>query len=271
MEGSAERPSLFQYWHSEEIPDEVAVLLETFKTHNPDFHHQTFDEPAALDLIATHFGGREADCFRLLDVPAMQADYFRCCALLALGGIYVDADSRCRRSLSGLITDGVGAALRERQQGPPLPDGGSAVFVGNDLLVFREPGHPLLELVLEMATAAIERNRHRTDRGRFAIVLLTGPAIFSGLLLAHELGSFAELSRFLTDTGFAQFGHRLRNVVGEYGRLADAFREVRVLSVEEAESFIELEIALPYKNTSRYWARHGPEIFRPTAAGGRRA
>lgn len=262
--------SLFQYWHSEEIPEDVTVLMETFGAHNPELRHRVFDETAAADLIATHLGGREADCFRALAMPAMQADYFRCCALLALGGVYVDADTRCRRPLCELIEGDHSAVMRERQRGPFAGVGNSVAIINNDFLVFKDAGHPALELVLELASGAIERSRGRQDMDKFAIVFLTGPAIYTGLHLAYRLGSLDSLSRFFADTRLEPFGRRLRAVVGDYDRLAEAFGGVRVLTVEEAESFADLELRLPYKATPTHWKNYGPRVFRPSGATERR-
>lgn len=262
--------SLFQYWHSEEIPDDVAALMETFGAHNPELRHRVFDESAAADLIATHLGGREADCFRALAIPAMQADYFRCCALLTLGGVYVDADTRCRRPLLELIEGDHSLVMRERNKGPFAGVGSSVAIISNDFLVVSDAGHPALELTLELASGAIERNRGRQDMNKFAIVFLTGPAIFTGLHLAYRLGSLDSLSRFSADTRLEPFGRRLRTVIGDYDRVAEAFCGVRVLTVEEAESFADLELKLPYKATATHWKNYGPRVFRPNGVTERR-
>lgn len=78
------RIPLVQYWHSPKIPSDVAELMQSFHDHNLDMEHLNFS------------------AFRSCAVPAMQADYFRYCAALALGGICVDADFRCLQPLASI-------------------------------------------------------------------------------------------------------------------------------------------------------------------------
>src|SRR5690348_1645791 len=87
---------IIQYWHSEQVPEQIAELTATFRDLNPALPHLVFSEAKAEEFIAEHFEAREVAAFRSCAVPAMQADYFRYCAALALGGIYSDVSFYCR-------------------------------------------------------------------------------------------------------------------------------------------------------------------------------
>src|SRR5262245_47838054 len=144
---TVDAPPLVQYWHSESIPGYIEDLLATFRDHNPSMRHMVFNEGTATEFIARHYGERELRAFHACAVPAMQADYFRYCAVHVLGGTYVDVDFRCERPLDGLAEfDGMGQ-LFEREHGG----------IVNGIFIFTSPRHPVLSLALEIATANIEQ------------------------------------------------------------------------------------------------------------------
>ncbi|HEY5411517.1 MAG TPA: glycosyltransferase, partial [Caulobacteraceae bacterium] len=94
---------LFQYWDTGSPPDEVAGWIEGFRVGNPGFRHRLYDRDAASWFIGKQVGEREKRAFDAIAVPSMQSDYFRYCAVWALGGIYVDADFQSLAPLSGLL------------------------------------------------------------------------------------------------------------------------------------------------------------------------
>ncbi|HEX3174211.1 MAG TPA: glycosyltransferase [Solirubrobacterales bacterium] len=263
MEGSVEALSLFQYWHSGKMPDDVAALTETFAAHNPELRHRIFDEAAAADLIATHFGPRERDCFAACAMPVMQADYFRYCALLACGGVYADVDYCCKRSLAPLIEDESVAVLRAEPQANFA--GRDIVPIQNSFLLFKRPRHPLLELTLEMATSRIEQTRTRVDLGRIAPILITGPAILTVLHLAYRLGSLEALAGFFAGTDLENLSRRALDAIDDHRQVVDAFDGVRLVGVEEFELYGEGEIKLPYKSTGTHWSNFASPVYRATA------
>jgi hypothetical protein len=108
------------YWHSEDVSPDVAELMGTFAAHAPKLRYRSFSEPQAKQFIARHYGARQLAAFRACAVPAMQADYFRDCAMHALA-----------REPQGNLT--------------------------NAFFVFRTAKHPFLRLALDIATSNIER------------------------------------------------------------------------------------------------------------------
>jgi hypothetical protein len=268
-------PSIVQYWHSTEIPVEVAELVGTFRNLNPDLHHRLFCEATAGEFIAEHFSAREVAAFRACAVPAMQADYFRYCAVLALGGIYSDADFRCVRPLRELLASTGGGRLFRRE-----PPG----YLLNGFFLFDAPGHPLLRLTLDIATANIE------GRVGERVQMVTGPWIFSGLAALHRLGSSEPTYGGVGDRGLGtlvepfhrmaaqqvpmpaarldipQMTAALFETVGDYGVVDEAFEGVVISPLETATEWVhEPESPLPYRGNEEHWINwqnRGSTIFR---------
>lgn len=153
---------LVQYWDTGAPPAEVAALVAGWAA-DPALAHRLFDRAAAMDLIAAHFPDRVQRAFAKCRYPAMQADFFRYCALLAEGGAYVDADTENGGGLAGLV-EGSGRGCLMTRHGK----------IANDFLFAAAPGEPLFERVLARAVDNIEREVSNN------VWLVTGPGIMTG-------------------------------------------------------------------------------------------
>ncbi len=136
---------LFQFWNTPTPPDEVAALMASWEADTA-FTYRRYDADSAEAYIAEHFTDREVNAYRQCAVPAMQADYFRYCALCAEGGVYLDADTSRGDDLAAFIAPADRGALMTRQ-----------VRIANDFLFVRNPEDPLLRYCVEQATANIEQ------------------------------------------------------------------------------------------------------------------
>jgi hypothetical protein len=268
LSGTDSQTPIVQYWDSGEPPREIADLLAGFGERNPGRRHLVFDQDQAAELIAAHFGERELTAFRACAVPAMRADYFRYCAILALGGIYADAGFRCLAPLQPLFdSPEQGALFRVEPRG----------YLLNGAFLFRTPGHPLLRLALDLATTNIER------RPVEMVQMVTGPWVFTALWVLHRLNSdeavaphgLADALRLtvepLVPTAAARQGiepmiEPLFEAVGDLGRLAQAFQGVRIAPFDAlADRIAQPDEPLLYKEKETYWInwqRRGRSIFR---------
>lgn len=258
---------IIQYWDTDPPPDSIAALLATFREQNPGFDHRVFSHSDAEELIRAHFTEREAAAFRACAVPAMQADYFRYCAVLAHGGIYSDADFRCAAPLRPLIEQQATGEMFCRPETHVL-DGEPLQRVNNGFFVFREPGHPLLRLAVEIATANIEericeREWGAGERVRESIWMTTGPGIFTLLHFLNVLGSFDRLVTVTTGTPSEPFTGLYCEVIGDYDRVAAAFEGVRVSPFEELWKWVAWpDEPLAYRGTDNDWKVTTTPIFR---------
>lgn len=239
---------IVQYWHSASVPCEVAALTDTFRRCNPGLRHRVFDK--AERFIVQHLTPREATAFRACAVPAMQADYFRYCAILVLAGIWSDVGLRCLGSLNALTEATTQGMLFRPIAGRPL---------GNSFFIFKRRNHPLLQLTLEIATTNIER---RADR---RVNVVTGPWIFSVLNFLHTNGSLEPA--ILVPKSHPQRAaiENLLTVVGDYGVLSNAFAGVQVVDLNDADNLVTPPTThLQYKyRATRWtsWPRRRGDIF----------
>lgn len=261
-------PSICQYWDSEEIPAYLDGPLASFRDLNPDFHHRVFSEAAAKRFIADRFGGRRADAFRACAIPSMQSDYLRYCAVLAYGGVYADVDYRCTGPLRPLLERCEGGEIF---LGPTTHElnGRSTQRVWSGLFAFKQPGHPFLELALEIATANVEaripeRAWPAGDNIREGVWLTVGPGVFTLMRFIHDWGSFDAFIDSIGGSPAEPFGELYCEVIGEHGRLVEAFEDVRVSSYDDIWKWVEdvPRAELPYKDTERHWHNFKASIFR---------
>lgn len=161
-------PNLFQFWDSPSPPNEVSVLMEGWE-NEPGFNYRRYDAPEAERYIAKHFDSRALKAFKSCAVPAMQADFFRYCALYMEGGAYVDADTEASGKLAAYISDCSRGMLMNRQK-----------RVANDFLFVRNAKDPLYEKVIQQAIENIE--------GRISsnVWMVTGPGIMTHMHLNPE-------------------------------------------------------------------------------------
>lgn len=251
---------VIQYWHAERVPDYLERAFASFRDHNPGMRHRVFSEAEADAFIARHFTSRELAAFRACAVPAMQADYFRYCAVLVLGGVFSDADHRCVASLDTLL-EGPGRGRLFGRSGGPVVSG---------FFAFTRPAHPLLRLALEIATANIEA------RVPGAVWRVTGPAVFSGLAFALEYESVAAfVSAAHTTHGgrLLPVAESLSRVVSERDEIVSAFEDVVVRPIDSCARWLAgTEDPMYYKTTSAHWTRWNGSIYRshhPGAGAGR--
>lgn len=242
-------PPIVQYWHAKEPPDYVRELVASFDALNPGLDHLLFDESSAAELIGSRFGRRQLRAFEACAVPAMQADYLRYCAVLAMGGIYSDVGFRCVADLRPLISEAGGGRLFQR----PPPRGN----IINGFFSFGSPGHDLLQLTLEIATANIERRLVHN------VYWVTGPAILTVLLRLHRLGSFDAVIAEFADSPGGQVVPAYCEAIDDIARVDPAFGQVAVLPLDERSVFVSsLGHRLPYQLTDTDWRMAGDRIYR---------
>lgn len=259
--------AITQYWDTPEIPSYVEDLCETFRSRNPGLSHRLFSESEGERLIASHFGPREAAAFKACAVPAMQSDYFRYCAVLALGGVYADVDYVCVSSLQPLIDRPGGEIFLSPT--PRALKGRDATRLWNGFFAFKEPGHPLLRLTVDIATANMEeRISERVwpagENVIQSVWLTAGPGIFSLLRFMRDWGSFDAFVETVRGTAAEPFASLYCEVVGEYQRVVEAFDDVRISSFDDMTKWVgdPPEMPLPYQKTDIHWQNARGSIFR---------
>ena len=147
---------LHQVWVGPDpMPQEFQDYRESWRRHHPDWEMRLWtDESLPADLV-------RKEAYERLRKPAERSDIIRLEVLLRFGGVYVDTDFECLRSIEPLI-DGVEFCTAYIQRGR----------VANGMFG-ASPEHPILE-------RAIRELRPRTEYGLDKSA--TGPFFFNKLI-----------------------------------------------------------------------------------------
>jgi hypothetical protein len=266
---------LFQYWDTPVPPPDVAQWVEDCRDRNPEFEHVLLNEATAQDFIARHYGPRELRAFRSCAVPAMQADLIRLCVIDTMGGIYLDADSRCVRPLSELIATAPHAMMMTFMHS-----------LINGFLMFRQPHHAFIRCCLALALDNIEARRFRN------VATSTGPGIFTALrdfiapssleqapapevvaawkskllgFIAQSQSQASPTPEIVAavdwDSDLVELAKYTRSLIVRTPELVAAFESVTIMDTLAAARWIVHEQAR-YKQTELHWLNWKGDIYR---------
>lgn len=93
---------IVQGWFDTPMPGDVREVTETWARHHPGWDHKIFDTMSATAWIRGHMGLDAERIFRSAS-PVGKSNLFRYAYLSIVGGLWSDADDRCRTSLAPLI------------------------------------------------------------------------------------------------------------------------------------------------------------------------
>jgi Glycosyltransferase sugar-binding region containing DXD motif len=162
---------IVQFWHDlGQLPPDVEECVRSWTVwETRGFEHRLFDERTAGAFISSSLSVRHKQAFERCYHPAMQADYFRLCYVLAEGGFYIDADDVCiGTDIGGLAEDG---RLKLQPLCYDIATGGMVepalflrtdaydpcwIFYFNNNPLIVSPGHPVIEHALNQATRLLE-------------------------------------------------------------------------------------------------------------------
>ena len=151
-----------QYWDGAVPPGDVRSMIDSWIAINPDYRHQLFNDATALQYLRDHCTPDASKAFQKTRDRAQRADLFRMAFLYTHGGIYIDADDRCRGPLNQLMKPGKTLVVFQEDYGS---------IANNFIAVI--PGHQTIRRALASAVEAILRG------DRDIVWLSTGPGMFS--------------------------------------------------------------------------------------------
>jgi mannosyltransferase OCH1-like enzyme len=151
-----------QFWDAAVVPPDVSVLMESWRTHHPDWEYERFDSRAAQRFLRDNFAPAVLAAYNRARQKAQKADLFRLAYLCARGGYYIDADDRCLAPITTIAPSDCELVVYQEDYGTIAND-----FIGV------VPGHPVLKRALTEAVTAV--NRGDAD----ILWLATGPGLLS--------------------------------------------------------------------------------------------
>ena len=250
MTGGDRHPmELIQYWHAPRLPEDVGRLVASFRAASPGLRHRLYDRRRAGRFIATCCGERQARAFAACAVPAMQADYFRYCALSVTAGVYADADMACRGDLAPLLAGAAPVQLYVRPNG----------VVPNGFLIAKVAAHPFFRLALRIATLAVERRISQS------VWVATGPAITTFL---YDLATERSLPRLRAayaardDPDMRRQRALCEEVLEKVPDLDEVFRGVEFSPFAALVPYVAGRGGLGYKSGPLHWASWTGSIYR---------
>lgn len=230
---------LFQYWDTGRPPDDVAELVQGLARDNPKLEHRLHDRASARKMIGDRLGERWCKAFDACAVPAMQADYFRLCALWLFGGVYIDADNISVSPLDTLVVDAPDALMVSL-------DG----YLTTGFMMFRSPRNTFLRATLDVATDNIERRVFDN------VYVATGPPVADAVRALIDQTWFEHVYDRSDDwTRGMRFGRLLdqaRTLVRITPEIVAAYRAIRIMTVEDLAAWIGTKRPA-YKSTERDW------------------
>ncbi len=187
--------TLVRFWHnSSQVPPDVRKCLDSWDALRAEgFELLTFDDVSASRYISDRYGPREVTAFKRCRHPAMRSDYLRLCAVLADGGLYVDADDvLLGRGWQHIFRD---STLKLQALCYNLGAGGMApaddllrvdlpyddrIFYVNNNPIAAPSGHPVLARALARATTRLLGSNPTPE-----IQETTGPGNITAALALH--------------------------------------------------------------------------------------
>lgn len=204
--------NIVQFWDSDIIPPDVALLMRGWAASVPDGKYSLFNDVSARDFISENFGAVFLAAYDYCFHPAMKADYFRLCFLYINGGAYVDADEKI---LLGLPRSGfsdtafliVNPIIRQRRgeriyginaldfnTDPGAYDDCECYFANSPIICSK--GNPAVGVSLLRATQLIVAARE--SGAKCDIHYTTGPTNFTISILSFMLSSGFDACTFRT-------------------------------------------------------------------------
>ena len=96
--------SIYQTFYTKNLPINIQNLINDMLLNNPGYNHFLYDDNDIDNFIKTEFDNETYKAFKMLNVGAAKADFWRYCILYKRGGVYLDIDSDIIGKLDKLIT-----------------------------------------------------------------------------------------------------------------------------------------------------------------------
>lgn len=155
---------IHQTFKDKKLPIITKWHISRFLKRNPDYIYEFYDDERIEHFIANEYDSETLELYRLLNIGAAKADFFRYVVLFKKGGIYLDIDSGINGSLNDFVLEDDVAIITKE---------GDPTLFAQWALIFAS-GHPFLEKTIEIIKTNILTNKYPND-----VHKMTGPSAYT--------------------------------------------------------------------------------------------
>ncbi len=186
--------TIMQFWHSADLPADIAPLVANWQQQHPDFNHQLFNDDTAKAYLSEHFPAAYLEAFNACAVPAMRSDFFRYAFIYNEGGIYVDAGIDCLKPLTDWLDFSQQLVLVKK------PKGGGRLING---FIAATAQVGFLQVILAQCLSNIKSQSANN------VWLVTGPGVINNLVKNRAIKPQIQIVEFAE---FKQYCHIFNNL-----------------------------------------------------------
>ena len=99
--------NIFQTWSTKNISDKFRELSQTWINNNTNYAYFLFDDSDCEDFIKKNFDESVYNAYCRIIPGAFKADLWRYCILYVYGGVYVDMDTICNRTIDDFLDENI--------------------------------------------------------------------------------------------------------------------------------------------------------------------
>ena len=163
---------IHQTWKTDQIPEALERFSQSWKIQHPDWQYCLWTDEDNRNLIATHYAWF-LETYDSFPYAIQRADAARYFILYTVGGLYVDLDFHCLRSIEPLIDNAPLLLGLENERHHEFHK--QSRMIGNAIIYADAPGNLFLREVIEELCQSTEVNENEDDY----VLQTTGPKMFS--------------------------------------------------------------------------------------------
>ena len=161
---------IYQSWKTKSLPKKMEENVKKFKSMNPDYDYELWDDNDCRDFLLQHFGENYLQAFDSLKPGAFKCDFWRYAILYIKGGVYLDIDMVPLVPLREIIKDTDEFVsivdLKHKLYNPT----GCAIY---QAFIASVPKHPIMLYALELSFYNIVNRKY----GKKNLLNITGPVV----------------------------------------------------------------------------------------------
>jgi hypothetical protein len=94
---------IFQTWKTKKLSRKFEELVDTWKSHNPDYDFYFHDDEECEVFLLNNFDRKVFSTYKKIIPGAFKADLWRFCILYKFGGFYCDVDTICLNKIDNFV------------------------------------------------------------------------------------------------------------------------------------------------------------------------